>query len=211
MEKSLSLGLYDLRDFRSLKLVSGYKYHLEYGIDMFKLKPIPPPKPDRIAIIKVNRRKIGSTYVVEYNHLLNTNKVTFDKTKKKYFISPGSFYVKHNIYSKATSLFSFENNFDRVHYLNITMKFKPVIKDFEVKKFEYSTLTLRNTFLPASVSNFQQIDTLSEIEEEFFWFGRRIKKYSIEFTTLLTLRPYDSPMEVIVDQPIFSDSNFHYS
>ena len=77
---SRSLSLNNLRDIKIKKPITGVKYHLEYENNMFKLKPIPPPKPTPsgtisepgIAIIELDYKKVARLFVNEFSHMINT-------------------------------------------------------------------------------------------------------------------------------------------
>ena len=97
MNKSLSLSLNDLRNFKDVKPIPGTKYYLGYDGNMFNLKPLTAQKSEGLAIIEFTRKLIGGNLVTAISHSINTYRITFDRDEKEYFILPGSYLIEMSI------------------------------------------------------------------------------------------------------------------
>ena len=148
MNKALNFSLKDLRDFKPTKITPGVKYQIEYENNMFKLKPIPPPKPkteergEEIAIIELDHKRIVRLLMNEFSHIINTDKVKFDSDRNDYFIHPGTYHIQHFVDSGGIS-----NDINERSIVNFNIKFNDKTKIL----VSHSTFVINEQIIPASI------------------------------------------------------------
>ena len=157
MNKSLSLSLGDLRDFKDVKPIPDTKYYIGYDGHMFNLKPLTAQKPEGLAIIEYKGKLIGANLVTEISHIIDTYRITFDKDEEEYFILPGSYLIEMSLNNDKPWSFnsSTEHNIDAYFTFVDTAGNKQV--------FSVTTEDINKHVRPASISRLLVITKRSKI------------------------------------------------